>query len=123
MITVRIHDLKDAPITVDNPIPEKVYRFEIRHTRNYTGNKVDQTGGHTLLFCLDNGKIYGSRCNRTDKFHKRLGVIVCLQHFLGKCEIIDFVFKKDEIVMFVNSNGKPDNWYLRENLRVHCANE
>lgn len=119
MITVNVFDLTKAPFEHGQEIPKETYTFEIRHSRNYDGNKITQNGGHTFLFCRENGRVYGSKCNRLDKFHKRLGVMVCIQRMIGKAMIIDFVFKKDHVDVYIDRSGSVDMWFLKANFRSY----
>jgi len=121
MINVEVVDLTKAPFEHGQEIPTEKFQFEVRHTRNYSKSKLDQCGGHTHLFCLNNKRVYTAKCKYTDKFHKRAGVLMALQRFIGKGQIIDFSFKKDCIVIYIDKRGSPDHWFLTANYQSHSS--
>lgn len=119
MINVRIFDLTKSPFESGQEIPVSDHKFEVRHARNYTRNKLDQCGGHTFLVDKTSCRVYTAKCKYTDKFHKRAGILMAIQKFVGKAQILDFSFWNDGIKVWIDRKGPVDHWFLTANYVGH----
>lgn len=84
--------------------------FQIRHLRERerSGDRVVNAthGGYTVMVCQDNSRIFISRCHENDQFNRRVGILTCLQKYVGDVFIEDYKFKEDGIILYLDVDQK-----------------
>lgn len=63
--------------------------FKVKHFRQYEGRNVNPKGGHTVIFDLQYGEIYSSKCRGDEHFSRHKGVLTCLQKMLDVVTLED----------------------------------
>ena len=117
VVTVEPSNTLQSPWKID---------LKVKHFRQYSGRKAMSGGGHSIIFNLNDGLVFSSKCHENDQFDKRKGILTCLQKMFNSPAypvngwIMDVVFEQNGCRIWLDQDLEPEKqfWWLRPGISV-----